>query len=87
MKLLNRIIENSPQVVQLVKAVATCASALEKLAVNMAIIAHNQSVHHQMIGQMWAVHEAIVKRASQSGIDMSIPGIDKADDPDKDKPN
>jgi len=81
-----RVVDASPRVTQLVKTVEVCVTSIEKLAVNVAIIARNQMVHHQMISQMWALHEEIAKRAAQSGIDLSVPDIDKVD-PDKDKPN
>lgn len=89
MKLLDRAFDKAVEMTTPVKALAeglkACAAGIEKVASTLAIVAHNQSLHHKMIIQMWETHELILKRAKDSALDTSMPGL--SDDKSKTKPN
>ena len=61
MKLLDKAwdkaIEMSKPVQALVDGLKACAEGLEKVASTVAIMAHNQAVHHSMIMQMWSTNQ------------------------------
>lgn len=90
MKLLDKAFDKAVEMTKPVQALAdglkTCAESIEKLASNLAIVAHNQFVHHQMIMQMWNVQQAIYKKLSESSLDTKMPEI-KSDDKAAKKPN
>lgn len=89
MKLLDKAFDKAVAATKPVKAIAegltACATALEKMASNLAAIAHNQAVHHHMITQMWGVHQVILKKLNDNSLDTSMPGL--KDDKEKSKPN
>jgi phage-related minor tail protein len=85
-KAIDDVIELSKPFGSLTDSVTSLASAIEKLASNLAIIAHNQAIHHQMIQQMWGVHQVLVKQMHDRAGDMAMPSPSKKKD-DKIKPN
>lgn len=98
MKLLDKAIEATKPVKELFSTLKDLVANVEKLANELAIITHNQHVHHHMISQMWNVQQALFKKMTEGGPDMSLPDIDspksKKDEPnkgpaksDKNKPN
>ena len=94
MKLLEGVIvkavEASKLVKDLIKSVADLAAATETLAKNLAITAHNQHVHHQMIGQMYMLQQGILKKMSENAVSLALPEPGKGSKDgkkDADKPN
>lgn len=94
MKLLDSVvtkaIEASALVKGLIKSVDELTAATEMLAKNLAITAHNQHVHHQMIGKMWAMQQAILKKMSENSVNLALPEPNSAGQggkKDADKPN
>lgn len=85
-KAFDKAIEMSKPVTALAEGLKACATGLEKLAMNLAIVAHNQAVHHQMIQQMWSVHQVIMKKLNENSLDTSMPGLSQSDK-SKAKPN
>lgn len=69
----------------LAEGLKSCVESLEKIATNVAALAHNQAVHHHMITQMWTVHQAMMKKMNDSALDTSMPSL--KDDKEKAKPN
>lgn len=90
MKLLDKAFDKAVEMTKPVQALAegvkACAAVLEKLAVNLAVVAQNQAVHHQMIVQMWKVHQVVLQKINESSLDTSMPDPSK-DDKSKIKPN
>ena len=72
MNLLDVLIEKSAPVDALAAAVSACAEQLKLLAQNVAILAHNQQVHSQMILQ---IHQTLAGKA----MDVSFPKIVRPD--------
>lgn len=94
MKLLEGVIvkavEASKLVKDIIKSVADLAASSETLAKNLAVMAHNQHVHHQMIGQMYMVQQTILKRMSENAVSLALPEPNKGGKDgkkDADKPN
>lgn len=84
MKLFDKAIEFSAPVKALADSLKACAEGLEKVAMTLAVVAHNQAAHHQMIAQMWSTHQAIVKKMNENAMDASMPELG---DKEKAKPN
>lgn len=82
----DKAVEMSKPVIALAEGLKACAEALEKLAQNLAIVAHNQAVHHKMIDQMWSTNQIILKKLSAHSLDSSLPDGKKNDEKAK-KPN
>jgi hypothetical protein len=76
-KAFDKAVEMTKPVQQLADGLKACAEQMKNLAQNLAIIAHNQAVHHHMIGQMWNVQQAIFKKLHENSLNMSMPEIDK----------
>jgi len=68
MNLLDELVDRSTPVVSLAGAVQACAEQLKALAQNVAILAHNQGVHQQMIMQ---IHSILAGKS----VDVSLPKI------------
>lgn len=77
---IDKLIEASKPMQALAGSVKELASAVERVASNLAIIAHNQQVHHQMINQLWGVQRAVFKKLSEASLDLSLPEIDVVTD-------
>lgn len=94
MKLLEGVIvkavEASKVVKDLTNSVSELATATETLAKNVAVLAHNQHVHHQMIGRLWVTQQAMLKKMSEGAVSLALPtlnGAGKDGKKDADKPN
>lgn len=89
-KLLDRVIEKavslSPDIVRLVGTLESLADSVEKIASNLLIVAQNQAVHHQMIMQMWHVHQSVMNKLHDNSIE-KMPPIDGKESKKADKPN
>lgn len=88
MKLFDKAIKLSEPVKELAVGVMAVAEQLKNLASTVAIIAHNQAVHHQMIIKMWSTQQAIYKKMLENSLDTQMPDIEgKTAKADKPKPN
>ena len=93
MKLLDKAFDKAVAMTKPVQDLAaglkSCAEGLEKLAMNLAVVAHNQAVHHQMIMQMWNVNQLILRKLNEHALDTSLPEVKPTDTKKdgKDKPN
>lgn len=78
--LMDRIFDKAVEMTKPVKALAqgvqACAEQMRNIAHAVAILAHNQAVHHHMIGQMWQVQQQIFKKLSEHSMNMEMPDID-----------
>lgn len=74
-KAINKAVLLSKPVQELADHVKSLAVNVEKLASHLAIIAHNQVVHHYMIQQMNAVQQIIYKKLSENSLDTSLPEL------------
>ena len=82
-KALDRAVEMTKPVMALAEGLKACAIQMELLAQNLAVVAHNQAVHRQMIIQMWEVQQAIFRRLKGNSLDASMPDIDRPDAKDQ----
>ncbi len=91
MKLLEGVIvkavETSRLMKDVIKSVADLATGAETLAKNLAIMAHNQHVHHQMIGQMYVIQQGILKKMHENAVNLALPVPGRDGKKDVDKPN
>lgn len=89
MKLLDKMVTKTESYQLLVESVKICAATLEKIAMKMTEIVQTQLIHHQMIMQMWATHQAIMSAMQEKVVDTSMPdlGASTDDKAGKDKPN
>ena|SRR5579875_1808222 len=75
-RIFDKAVEATRPIQALAKGLATCAEQMRNIAQTVAVIAHNQAVHHHMIQQMWGVQQHIFKKLSEHSMDMSMPDID-----------
>lgn len=75
MKLLDRAIEATRPVHEIAKGLKLCATAIEKLATHIAVLAHNQAVHQQVIQKIWDVQQSIFAKLNEGSLDMQMPDI------------
>lgn len=86
-KAFDRVVELSKPVQTLAGGLKACAEGLEKLALNLAIVAQNQAIHHEMIEKMWAVNQIIMKKINTTGLDTSMPDPTSQNKTGEKKPN
>ena len=81
MKLLDEAFDKAVALTKPVQDLAnglkSLAEQTEKLAMHLAVIAHNQAVHHHVINQIWQLQQHIFAKLSEGGMDMKMPEIDK----------
>jgi len=80
-KLVDRIFDRAVEAARPIQALAgglkACAEQLAKIGQSVAIIAHNQAVHHHVIQQMWSVQQQIFHKLNERSLDTSMPDIDQ----------
>lgn len=80
--LVDRIFDKAVEMTKPVKALAlglqACADQMKNIATAVAVLAHNQAVHHHMIQQMWGVQQHIFKKLSEHSMNMDMPDIEGA---------
>lgn len=75
-KALDRAVELRQPVIDLGDSVKLLADQVKKLAVNVAILAHNQGVHHQMILALANNSDVIMSKLQENALDVQMPDID-----------
>jgi len=81
MKILDKVLEMSVPVMTLAEAIKQVAISVGTLTQSIAMLAHNQEVHHQMIMQLAAV---VTKMNGKSADVGSMPSVNSVKD---NKPN
>jgi hypothetical protein len=71
----DRAIEISKPFRDLAASVKSLAESVHSFGNNLAILAHNQAVHHQMIQQVWANQTNLLRRLGESATDTNMPEI------------
>ncbi len=79
-KLVDKVIVASKPIQQLAAAVGTVAVTLEKLAADVAVIAHNQDVHQHVIRQIWNIQQQIFAQLADRTVNVKMPDIDLTND-------
>lgn len=75
-RIFDKAIEATKPVQALAAGLRACAEQLQKIGQTVAVIAHNQAVHHHMIQQMWGVQQHIFRKLHDNALDMSMPDVD-----------
>jgi hypothetical protein len=75
-RIFDRAVEASKPIQALAVGLRACAEQLQRMGETVALIAHNQAVHHQMIKQMWGIQQHIFRKLQDNSLDVSMPDID-----------
>lgn len=75
-RIFDKAVEMTKPVRVLAQGVQACAEQMRNIAHAVAILAHNQQIHHNMIGQMWQVQQQIFRKLSEHSMNMEMPDID-----------
>lgn len=74
--MIGKAVEASQRMKDMAEFVSELAGAVERLAKNLAVLAHHQNVHHQMIGRMWANQQAIIAKMGENAVSLALPKPD-----------
>jgi hypothetical protein len=77
----DRAVEATRPVLALADALKSLAVEVEKLALSLSVIAHNQAIHHYMISQM---QQILTTAMHDKSLDMKMPEIKPQDATNKD---
>lgn len=72
----NRAVEAAKPIQDLANGLKACATELVRIGQTVAVLVHNQAVHHNMIQQLWYVQQQVFQKLSDRSLDMSMPDID-----------
>ena len=75
-KMFDKAIEATKPVQHLADGLKAVAEQLAALGKTVAIIAHNQAVHHHIIQQMYGVQQHIFHKLGEHSLNMEMPKID-----------
>jgi len=75
-RVLDKAIEATKPIQELAGGLKACAVELTRLGQAVAVLAHNQAVHHHIIQQMYSFQQHFFKKMSEHSMDMSMPDID-----------
>lgn len=75
-KIFDRAVEMTKPVKALATGLHACAEQMKNIAHAVAVLAHNQNLHHHMIQQMWGVQQHIFKKLGEHSMNMEMPDIE-----------
>jgi hypothetical protein len=76
-RIFDKAVEATRPIKDLAEGLKAVAEQLVNLGQAVAVIAHNQAVHHHIIQQMYGMQMHIHKKLTEHSMDMSMPDIDK----------
>jgi hypothetical protein len=85
--IVNKVIENSDSVLAIAGGLKALAEGVNKLTNQVAILAHNQQIHHNLIVELLQANRYIAHKMQEGSLSMQMPDIDKPKDPKKEKAN
>jgi len=75
-KAFDKMVAASKPVQDLADAVKVLAEKTSELALHVAALSHNQSIHNNLIAQIWNVQQSIFTKLQQSSLDTKMPSIE-----------
>jgi len=77
---IDRVFDKAVEATRTVKMLAlglhACAEQLGHVAEAVAVLAHNQRVHHGVMQQMWQMQQVIFKKLNENSMNMEMPDIE-----------
>ena len=74
-RLFDKAVEATRPIQALADGLKACALQLQNLGQMVAVLAHNQAVHHRVISQMYEMQMFIKQKLTEHSMDMSMPDI------------